>query len=66
MYVQQTEYQGIGYLPGYNYTGVVDSDHKKYPIELFMVVKIVDFDAWKAVNQNEHIFGQFCGQESTI
>ncbi len=57
----ETEYPRALDIAGYNYTeGRYDSDHKKYPNRvIYGSENRHDFDAWKAVTQNEHIFGQF-------
>ncbi|GHT58744.1 beta-galactosidase [Bacteroidia bacterium] len=57
----ETEYPGALDITGYNYTeSRYVSDHKKYPNRvIFGSETRHDLDAWKAVTDNEHIFGQF-------
>jgi beta-galactosidase len=57
----ETEYPGALDIAGYNYTeSRYDSDHAKYPNRvLFGSENRHDFSAWKAVRDNEYIFGQF-------
>jgi beta-galactosidase/beta-glucuronidase len=57
----ETEYPGALDITGYNYTeSRYISDHKKYPKRvIFGSETRNDFEAWKAVTENEHIFGQF-------
>ncbi len=57
----ETEYPGALDIAGYNYTeSRYDSDHKKYPNRvIFGSENRHDIEAWKAVRDNEHIFGQF-------
>lgn len=57
----ETEYPGALDIAGYNYTeSLYASDHKKYPDRIiFGSENRHDFEAWKAVTDNEHIFGQF-------
>jgi beta-galactosidase/beta-glucuronidase len=57
----ETEYPGALDMTGYNYTeSRYVSDHKKYPNRvIFGSENRHDLDAWKAVTDNEHIFGQF-------
>lgn len=57
----QTEYPAALDITGYNYTeSRYDYDHKKYPSRvIFGSENRHDFEAWKAVRDNEHIFGQF-------
>ena len=57
----QTAYPGALDIAGYNYTeSFYLSDHKKYPERvIYGSENRHDMDAWKAVRDNEHIFGQF-------
>jgi beta-galactosidase/beta-glucuronidase len=57
----ETEYPSALDITGYNYTeSRYVSDHKKYPNRvIFGSENRHDFSAWKAVTDNEHIFGQF-------
>ncbi|MEA4936978.1 MAG: glycoside hydrolase family 2 TIM barrel-domain containing protein [Paludibacter sp.] len=57
----ETEYPGALDIAGYNYTeSRYQSDHAKYPKRvIFGSENRHDLDAWKAVRDNEHIFGQF-------
>lgn len=57
----ETEYPGALDIAGYNYTeNRYDSDHKKYPNRvIYGSENRHDHVAWKAVRDNEHIFGQF-------
>jgi beta-galactosidase/beta-glucuronidase len=57
----ETEYPGALDITGYNYTeSRYISDHKKYPNRvIFGSETRHDLEAWKAVTDNEHIFGQF-------
>ncbi|MBO9618164.1 MAG: DUF4982 domain-containing protein [Niabella sp.] len=57
----ETEYPAALDIAGYNYTeSRYISDHKKYPNRvIFGSENRNDLDAWKAVVNNEHIFGQF-------
>ncbi|MBK7097118.1 MAG: DUF4982 domain-containing protein [Sphingobacteriales bacterium] len=57
----ETAYPGALDIAGYNYTeGRYITDHKKYPKRvIFGSENRHDFSAWKAVTENEHIFGQF-------
>ncbi|MFC5683059.1 sugar-binding domain-containing protein [Flavobacterium sp. MAHUQ-51] len=57
----ETEYPGALDITGYNYTeGKYQSDHKKYPNRvIFGSENRHDYEAWLAVKNNEHIFGQF-------
>ncbi|GAB3420915.1 glycoside hydrolase family 2 TIM barrel-domain containing protein [Niabella aquatica] len=57
----ETEYPGALDIAGYNYTeSRYISDHKKYPKRvIYGSENRHDFGAWKAVTNNEHIFGQF-------
>ncbi|MDR1897130.1 MAG: DUF4982 domain-containing protein [Prevotellaceae bacterium] len=57
----ETEYPDALDITGYNYTeSRYLSDHKKYPNRvIFGSETRHDLDAWKAVTNNEHIFGQF-------
>ena len=57
----ETEYPGALDITGYNYTeSKYQSDHKKYPKRvIFGSENRHDYEAWLAVKNNEHIFGQF-------
>ncbi|MCH5690875.1 hypothetical protein LWM68_45580 [Niabella sp. W65] len=57
----ETEYPSALDIAGYNYTeNRYISDHKKYPNRvIFGSENRHDLSAWKAVTDNEHIFGQF-------
>lgn len=57
----ETEYPFVLDITGYNYTeSMYDSDHKKYPDRvIFGSENRHDMSAWKAVRDNEFIFGQF-------
>ena len=57
----ETEYPGALDIAGYNYTeSRYVSDHQKYPNRvIYGSENRHDFDAWKAVINNEYIFGQF-------
>ena len=57
----KTEYPGALGIAGYNYTeSKYQSDHKKYPNRvIYGSENRHDIDAWLAVKNNEHIFGQF-------
>ena len=57
----ETAYPDAIDVVGYNYTeSRYDSDHKKYPGRiLYGSENRHDLDAWKAVRDNQHIFGQF-------
>ncbi|GAB3020746.1 hypothetical protein GCM10027051_27590 [Niabella terrae] len=57
----ETAYPGALDIAGYNYTeSRYISDHKKYPRRvIFGSENRHDYQAWKAVLDNEHIFGQF-------
>lgn len=57
----ETEYPGILDIAGYNYTeDRYDADHKKYPERvIYGSENRHDMGAWKAVRDNDHIFGQF-------
>jgi len=57
----ETEYPGALDIAGYNYTeSRYQTDHQRYPKRvLFGSENRHDFEAWKAVRDNEHIFGQF-------
>jgi hypothetical protein len=57
----ETAYPGTLDIAGYNYTeNRYDSDHKKYPKRvIYGSENRHDYAAWKAVRDNEHIFGQF-------
>lgn len=56
-----TEYPGALDIAGYNYTeNRYDTDHKLYPNRVIYGSENKHFiDAWYAVKNNEHIFGQF-------
>lgn len=57
----ETEYPGALDIAGYNYTeGRYEMDHKKYPTRIiFGSENRHELSAWKAVRDNDHIFGQF-------
>ncbi|WP_085535818.1 sugar-binding domain-containing protein [Massilibacteroides vaginae] len=57
----QTEYPGALDIAGYNYTeSFYHTDHEKYPNRvIFGSENRHELSAWKAVSDNEHIFGQF-------
>ncbi|MCX2473500.1 DUF4982 domain-containing protein [Pedobacter sp. MC2016-05] len=57
----ETAYPGTLDIAGYNYTeSRYQQDHKKYPERvIFGSENRHDIDAWKAVRDNEYIFGQF-------
>lgn len=57
----ETEYPGALDIAGYNYTeNRYQSDHEKYPNRvIFGSENRHELGAWKAVRDNEHIFGQF-------
>lgn len=57
----ETEYPGALDVTGYNYTeSKYDSDHKKYPNRIIYGSENGhSIEAWQAVKNNEHIFGQF-------
>lgn len=57
----ETEYPGVLDIAGYNYTeSFYLSDHQKYPQRvIYGSENGHGMDAWKAVRDNEHIFGQF-------
>ena len=57
----ETAYPDVIDVVGYNYTeSRYDSDHKKYPKRiLYGSENRHDLDAWKAVRDKQHIFGQF-------
>ncbi|MDR1369744.1 MAG: DUF4982 domain-containing protein [Dysgonamonadaceae bacterium] len=57
----ETEYPGSLDIAGYNYTeSRYRSDHEKYPDRvIFGSENRHDLNAWKAVLDNDHIFGQF-------
>jgi len=57
----ETEYPGALDIAGYNYTeSRYLSDHQKYPSRvIYGSENRHDLEAWKAVTDNEHIFGQF-------
>ncbi|MDA3879258.1 MAG: DUF4982 domain-containing protein [Prolixibacteraceae bacterium] len=57
----ETEYPGALDIAGYNYTeNRYDIDHEKYPERvIYGSENRHDMNAWKAVRDNDHIFGQF-------
>ncbi|MCW2263844.1 MULTISPECIES: sugar-binding domain-containing protein [Sphingobacterium] len=57
----ETEYPGVLDIAGYNYTeSRYQEDHKRYPKRvIFGSENRHDLAAWKAVQENNHIFGQF-------
>ena len=57
----ETEYPGALDIAGYNYTeSFYIKDHEKYPNRvIFGSENRHELSAWKAVRDNEHIFGQF-------
>jgi len=57
----ETEYPYVLDITGYNYTeDRYESDHKTYPKRIiYGSENRHDMAAWKAVRDNEHIFGQF-------
>jgi hypothetical protein len=57
----ETGYPGALDIAGYNYTeSMYESDHRKYPDRvIYGSENRHDPDAWKAVRDKEHIFGQF-------
>ncbi len=57
----ETEYPGALDIAGYNYTeSRYASDHAKYPERvIYGSENRHDIDAWKAVTENDFIFGQF-------
>lgn len=57
----ETEYPGAIDIAGYNYTeGKYYEDHIKYPNRvIYGSENRHDLNAWKAVKDNEYIFGQF-------
>lgn len=57
----ETAYPGVLDIAGYNYTeNRYLTDHEKYPERvIYGSENRHDLDAWKAVRDNEHIFGQF-------
>ena len=57
----ETEYPYVLDIAGYNYSeNRYDSDHKKYPGRIiYGSENRHDLKAWKAVRDNQHIFGQF-------
>jgi beta-galactosidase len=57
----ETEYPGALDIAGYNYTeSKYHEDHKKYPNRIiYGSENRHDLEAWKAVADNEFIFGQF-------
>ena len=57
----ETEYPEAIDVVGYNYTEKrYDEDHQKYPQRIIYGSETgVGFDAWKAVRDKKHIFGQF-------
>ncbi|MDR2413719.1 MAG: DUF4982 domain-containing protein [Odoribacteraceae bacterium] len=57
----ETEYPGALDITGYNYTeSRYRPDHVKYPRRIIFGSETSNnLDAWKAVTDNEHVFGQF-------
>lgn len=57
----ETAYPGALDIAGYNYTeSRYQQDHERYPQRvIFGSENRHDLSAWKAVSENEHIFGQF-------
>ncbi|MDR0422931.1 MAG: DUF4982 domain-containing protein [Proteiniphilum sp.] len=57
----RTEYPGVLDIAGYNYTeSFYVSDHGEYPDRVIYGSETGhSMEAWKAVAENEHIFGQF-------
>ncbi len=57
----ETEYPGVLDIAGYNYTeSRYHEDHERYPDRvIYGSENRHDLNAWKAVRDNEHIFGQF-------
>jgi beta-galactosidase/beta-glucuronidase len=57
----ETEYPAALDIHGYNYTeSRYQSDHKQYPARvLFGSENRHDYEAWRAVADNEYVFGQF-------
>ncbi len=57
----ETAYPGAIDVVGYNYTeSRYDTDHEKYPKRvIYGSENRHDLPAWKAVRDNDHIFGQF-------
>ena len=57
----ETEYPGVLDIAGYNYTEKrYHSDHERYPDRvIYGSENRHDLEAWKAVKDNKHIFGQF-------
>jgi len=57
----ETAYPGALDIAGYNYTeSRYQQDHERFPDRvIFGSENRHDFSAWKAVRDNEHIFGQF-------
>jgi hypothetical protein len=57
----RTEYPGALDIAGYNYTeNMYEKDHKAYPNRIiYGSENRHDLSAWKAVRDNEYIFGQF-------
>ena len=57
----ETEYPDALDIAGYNYTeNRYDSDHEKYPARvIYGSENRHELEAWKAVRDKEHIFGQF-------
>lgn len=57
----QTEYPGALDIAGYNYTeSIYEADHKKYQDRIiYGSENRHDMESWKAVRDNEYIFGQF-------
>ena len=57
----ETAYPGALDITGYNYTeSFYQNDHQKYPNRvIYGSENRHELEAWKAVRDNEHIFGQF-------
>lgn len=57
----ETDFPGVLDVVGYNYTEKrYAQDHAKYPNRVFYGSEnLQTFDAWKAVKDNDYIFGQF-------
>ena len=57
----ETAYPGALDIAGYNYTeSLYQQDHERYPARvIYGSENRHDMGAWKAVRDNEHIFGQF-------
>lgn len=64
----QTGYPEAVDVVGYNYSeGRYVKDHATYPGRIIYDSENgMGYDAWKAVRDNDFIFGQFLGRESTI